>query len=214
MTATRMIDCRLIPRRRRGFSGNDGGGGGGAGGVRWICWVGRASAGDGGLWILCVGPTSAGRYRARSCSVGGSGRLGGGGLRVGGPGGGIPLLRQSGCPGRCGGVTCAILPQVVATAEATGRRPAWKATTSVGLRTMARLRSEVRALEATRPRWFDRGVRSSLLHALGQRGIGLPQQRIPGNRRFGRVPSFDDIRLLKRHDFPSPNRALKQRGTS
>src|SRR5262245_35935331 len=122
MMTMRMIDCRLMPRgRRRFFSRSDGGGGGG--GIRWICWVGDASAGDGGRAILWVGPMSAGRYRPRSCSPGGCGGLGGGGLRHAGPGGAAPLPRQSGCPGCCGGITCAILPEVGVLRGVGPRRP-------------------------------------------------------------------------------------------
>lgn len=86
-----------------------GGGGGGGGGVRQICWVGDASAGDCGRGIRLVGP-SAGGPGGRNCAGGGSGRLGGGGWRLAGSGGRLPLSRQPGCPGRWGGVICAILP--------------------------------------------------------------------------------------------------------
>src|SRR3954469_15498653 len=76
MTMMRMTDCRLSRREPRCFSANDGGGGGG---VRRICWVGDASAGDGGLGIFCVGPTSAGRYGGPGRFVRGVGGGGGGG---------------------------------------------------------------------------------------------------------------------------------------
>jgi len=70
-----------------------------------------------------VGPSSARRYGARTCWGGGAGCPGRGGLRIGGSGGWLPLPRQSGCPGRCGGVTRAILPHAGALSSLPRQRP-------------------------------------------------------------------------------------------
>src|SRR4051812_49811737 len=110
MTTISTIVCRLRRRGARCFSAGDGGGGGGGGGGRRNCSVGAASAGDCGLGILLVSPASAGGYGPRGLSVGGPRPLGGGPPRAIRAGGGLPPPRQSGLPGRWGGVPCAILP--------------------------------------------------------------------------------------------------------
>lgn len=55
--------------------------------------------------------------------MGGSGRPADGSRRVAGSGAGVPRPRQSGGPGRCGGVTCAIVPyRVPPPSSCIGRR--------------------------------------------------------------------------------------------
>jgi hypothetical protein len=119
MTTIKTIDWRLRRRGVRGVAANDGGGGVFIGG---IIWVGLASAGDGARRIL--GRLSGFRRAAGSWSVGGSWRPADGRRWVAGSGGGgVVLPRQSGSPGRCGGVTCAIVPYLVAAGGKASKNP-------------------------------------------------------------------------------------------
>jgi hypothetical protein len=114
-------DDRLTTAATRGPRGvgERCGGGAGTGGI--IC-VGLASAGDGARRIL--GRVSGFRRAARSWSVGGSWRPADGRRWVAGSGGsGVALPRQSGSPGRCGGVTCAIVPYLLAAGGEASKNP-------------------------------------------------------------------------------------------
>ena len=101
----------LVERRRRWWRG-----------CPLDFWVGRIGGRlrAGNRW---VGPTSAGRGGERSRSVGGWAARRRPRRGEGSCGGGIPLPRQSGCPGRCGGVTCAILPYLVAAGGKASKNP-------------------------------------------------------------------------------------------